>query len=100
RQRVRDALVTRGDRERARQVDGAWISTIHGFCTRILRAHAIEAGVDPGFTIADEMQARMVQSEAFDVGLERFLGSGDDRRLDLLAASFRRRLPRLLSEAV
>ncbi|MGN6377382.1 MAG: UvrD-helicase domain-containing protein [Gaiellales bacterium] len=98
-QRVRDALVTRGDLERARTVDSAWISTIHRFCMRLLRAHSIEAGLDPRFTVSDEVQARIVQSEAFDLALERFLAEGGERRLDLLAAYSRRRLRELLTEA-
>ncbi len=98
-QRVRDALVTRGDLERARSVDSAWISTIHRFCMRLLRAHPIEAGLDPRFTVADEVSSRIVQSEAFDLALERFLAVADERRLDLLAAYSRRRLRELLTAA-
>ena len=45
--RIRAALELRGDFDRARAVDTAWISTIHRFCTRILRGHAIAAGLDP-----------------------------------------------------
>ncbi len=33
----------------ARELDGAWISTIHGFCNRLLRAHPFAAGLDPRF---------------------------------------------------
>jgi ATP-dependent helicase/nuclease subunit A len=99
RQRVREELVTRGDQERARGVDAAWISTIHRFCMRVLRAHAIEAGLDPRFAVADEVQARILQSEAFDLALERFLADPDERRLDLLAAYSRRRLRELLTDA-
>ncbi|HMA26933.1 MAG: UvrD-helicase domain-containing protein, partial [Solirubrobacterales bacterium] len=29
--------------------DRAWISTIHGFCSRLLRAHPFAAGLDPRF---------------------------------------------------
>ena len=100
--RVRAALELRGDFDRARAVDSAWISTIHRFCTRILRNHAIAAGLDPQFTVADEVGARILQSEAFDNALERFLSEGGavgSRRLDLLAAYSRRRLRELLLEA-
>ena len=31
----------------ARELDGAWISTIHGFCHRLLKAHPFEAGRRP-----------------------------------------------------
>ena len=37
----------RGRPDLARELDGAWISTIHGFCARLLRAHPFAAGIDP-----------------------------------------------------
>ncbi len=100
--RIREALELRGDFDHARAVDSAWISTIHRFCTRILRAHAIAAGLDPQFSVTDDVGARILQSEAFDSALERFLsldGPVGSRRLDLLAAYSRRRLRELLLEA-
>lgn len=38
------------------QLSGAPIETIHAYCTRLLREHAIEAGLSPGFTtlVGDE----------------------------------------------
>src|SRR5262245_44045004 len=39
RARIRAQLVARGRPDLARELDGAWISTIHGFCHRLLRAH-------------------------------------------------------------
>ena len=47
RDRVRRALIEEGMDEEALTVDDAWISTIHGMCSRILRAHALELGIDP-----------------------------------------------------
>src|SRR5581483_6368220 len=41
-----------------RQVETAYISTIHGFCSRLLQENPFEAGVDPQFTVLDEVQAR------------------------------------------
>ena len=35
-------------------VDNLWISTFHGFCSRILRRHSIEVGLSPSFKLADE----------------------------------------------
>ncbi len=51
RDRVRRALIDEGMDEEALTVDDAWISTIHGMCSRILRAHALELGIDPEFTV-------------------------------------------------
>ena len=47
RSRIRAALVERGRPELARELDSAWISTIHGFCARLLRAHPFAVGIDP-----------------------------------------------------
>src|SRR3989454_10520430 len=47
RSRIRAGLVERGRPELARALDGAWISTIHGFCHRLLRSHPFAAGGGP-----------------------------------------------------
>jgi ATP-dependent helicase/nuclease subunit A len=99
RRRVREGLELAGEMEQARAVDTAWISTIHRFCLRVLRAHAFEAGLDPRFSIADDVRAGMLLHEAFDLALERFLAEGPDRRVDLLATYGRRRLRPMLLDA-
>ncbi len=35
------------DLERRRNLESGWVSTIHGFCMRLLRENAIAAGLDP-----------------------------------------------------
>ncbi len=52
------------------RLGGARISTIHGFCSHLLRAYAIEAGVDPAFAVlADEFQTRALTHEACSTAL-------------------------------
>ena len=92
--RVKGALRAGGMTEQALKTDEAWISTIHGMCSRILRAHALELGLDPAFKVADEATARTL----LDASLEEVLGGRDDlvtvaegvspERLDALFASF------------
>lgn len=53
--------------EHALEVDGAWISTIHGMCSRILRRHAFELGLDPGFSIIPETVADQLLAESLDL---------------------------------
>ncbi len=48
-ERVRSTLRENGMAEAALSVDDAWISTIHGMCSRILRRHALDLGLDPQF---------------------------------------------------
>lgn len=85
RSRIRAALVARGRADLARELDGAWISTIHGFCSRILRAHPFALGLDPRFREIEEAGAAVLRGEAFGRALEAFCASGDPERLRLLA---------------
>ncbi|MBQ3106193.1 MAG: UvrD-helicase domain-containing protein, partial [Eggerthellaceae bacterium] len=64
--RVRSALRAEGMAEEALKVDSAWISTIHGMCSRILREHALVAGIDPAFTVLSEFDARKLRQRAID----------------------------------
>jgi ATP-dependent helicase/nuclease subunit A len=85
RSRIRAGLVERGRPDLARELDGAWISTIHGFCNRLLRSHPFAAGVDPRFRVLDESQGRVLRGEAFADALTTFCASDDPARLRLLA---------------
>ncbi|HZT53288.1 MAG TPA: UvrD-helicase domain-containing protein, partial [Gaiellaceae bacterium] len=69
RERIRARLRELGDEEAARACEGAWISTIHGFCARVLRANALVAGLDPGFAVLDAGEADELASVAFDAAL-------------------------------
>lgn len=62
RDRVRRALIEEAMDEEALTVDDAWISTIHGMCSRILRAHALELGIDPEFTVLTDTDELMDQA--------------------------------------
>lgn len=43
--------------------DRAYISTIHGFCARLLRDSAIQSGLDPEFSVMDEQHVALHQPE-------------------------------------
>ena len=101
RDRIRARLLERGLRDAARDAEGAWISTVHGFCARVLRGHAVAAGLDPGFAVLDEPAARALRREAFDVALGRWLGGHGPpsaRALDVAAAYGADRLGELVGE--
>jgi ATP-dependent exoDNAse (exonuclease V) beta subunit len=65
---------------------GAWITTIHGFCRRLLAAHPVAAGIDPSFRVLDEPEAQRAARAAFDAALEEFLAEGDPDRQMMVAA--------------
>jgi ATP-dependent exoDNAse (exonuclease V) beta subunit len=84
--RVRSRFEALGDGERARATEGAWISTIHSFCARVLRAHALAAGLDPRFAVLDEREARRLAADAFAAALEDLVAAHGDAALELIAA--------------
>jgi len=92
RQRIRTELARRAERGSARAatvlagIGCAWITTIHGFCNRVLAAHPVAAGVDPGFRVLDAPEAARAAREAFDDALVEFLAEGDAAREETVAA--------------
>ena len=54
-----------------RSLDRAQISTIHSFAQALLRSFAAEAGVDPAFTVQDEVMAERRLQEQWRSYLER-----------------------------
>jgi len=97
RSRIRARLGELGRDDLARALDGAWISTIHGFCLRLLKSHPFAAGIDPRFRVLDESQSRVLQSEAFEAALEEFLNGEEDERSVLLSTYGARALRRMLT---
>src|SRR5438477_4024554 len=97
RSRVRAELTVRGRPDLARALDGAWISTIHGFCHRLLRSHPFAAGVDPRFRVVDDSQGRVLRGEAFEAALTEFCAQDDPARLRLLAVYGANGLRRMLT---
>ena len=95
--RLRRRFIDLGERERAREAEGAWVSTIHGFCARVLRTNALAAGIDPDFRVLDEARAARLQIDAFDAALESFLRAArSDERLDLVASYTPDKLERMV----
>ncbi|WP_314009775.1 UvrD-helicase domain-containing protein [Cryptobacterium curtum] len=86
--RIRAALRAEGMMTEALKVDGAWISTIHGMCSRILREHALEAGLDPAFELAMGANCQMARTEACARVLEE-VKETDDNSYQALFAGFR-----------
>jgi ATP-dependent exoDNAse (exonuclease V) beta subunit len=92
RQRIRAEIERRAESgsERARRLlpglGGSWVTTIHGFCNRLLSAHPVAVGVDPRFRVLDAPEAGRAAVEAFDQALEAFLAGGEPERENTVAA--------------
>jgi ATP-dependent exoDNAse (exonuclease V) beta subunit len=73
-------------RAAAHATEGAFVSTIHGFCSRLLRAHPLAAGLDPGFSVLDEPRAARLRDDAFAAALRTFMADVGQDAVDLVAA--------------
>ncbi|MDL1943590.1 hypothetical protein FBQ99_14750 [Chloroflexi bacterium CFX2] len=51
------------------EIDSARIGTIHSLCAELLRAHPVEAGLDPQFEVLEEGLASALQAEAVESAL-------------------------------
>jgi len=86
RERVRERFLELGERESARDTEAAFVSTFHGFCAGLLRAHPLMVGVDPQFTILEEGLAARLRDRAFSVAVGQLLKGEAAGAVDLLAA--------------
>jgi len=68
--RERLAKAFRDDSARRGKLERAWVSTVHGFCARLLKENAVFAGVDPEFTVADERESWRLQQESMAAAME------------------------------
>ncbi len=66
-----------------RGLDAAPIGTFHEFCGRLLRRHALQAGVDPEFAILDESIAGSLRDEAVRIAIRKLLAARDADLIDL-----------------
>src|SRR5438270_8114098 len=67
-QKLAEAFHDRPDDRR--RLERAYVSTVHGFCMRLLRENAIFAGIDPEFRLMDERQADTLQPVAVNESLD------------------------------
>jgi ATP-dependent helicase/nuclease subunit A len=71
--RTKLAKEFRDDLEVRAKLERAWVSTVHGFCARLLRENAVLAGVDPEFTIADARLSWRLQHQAMAAAMDTLL---------------------------
>jgi ATP-dependent helicase/nuclease subunit A len=86
RDRIRLRLRELGADEAARATETAFISTIHGFCARVLRAHALAAGLDPRFEVLDRERCDPLAAGAFDDALSGLADDEGPALIELIAA--------------
>jgi ATP-dependent helicase/nuclease subunit A len=75
-----------GSREAREAIERAWVSTIHGFCARVLQENAIRAGLPPDFKVLDQATADRLAREAAETALDAMYREQPDRMRRLLEA--------------
>ena len=83
-ERTRRTLRSAGLADQALAVDDAWISTIHGMCSRILHRHALDLGLDPSFAVVADSERAALFDRAMDETMR--AARSDDAFAPLLAA--------------
>jgi ATP-dependent helicase/nuclease subunit A len=68
------------------QVERAYVSTVHGFCARMLREHPITAGLDPEFQVLDGAASSAELQEAAEEALDGVYLFKPEQLRDLLEA--------------
>ncbi len=66
------------------RLERAYVSTVDGFCTRLLKEHAIFAGIDPDFRILDEREALREQTECAAKALDELFADEPERARALM----------------
>lgn len=97
--RVRSTLRSAGLIDQALKVDSAWISTIHGMCSRILHDHALELGFDPAFGILDDTDKNNLMLEAINEAIASS-GYATAHLFELFSASYVREMLEQLLNAM
>lgn len=73
-------------RQRRRELDGAVITTIHGFCSRLLREHPVESAIDPQFTVLDGYQESVMSDSAAHAAVTGAIDAGLTEVAELVAS--------------
>jgi ATP-dependent exoDNAse (exonuclease V) beta subunit len=66
------------------KLERAYVSTVHGFCARLLKENAIFAGIDPEFYVMDERESLRAQRLAVDEALDAMFDEQPERMRALM----------------
>jgi len=99
---INEEDITEEKRERLKrqlsEVPNADISTIHSFCSKLIRSHFFAAGVDNAFRVigGDDAEGTALKNEALDELLETGYKEKDERFMHLLSVYWRKKSDKTL----
>ena len=84
--RIRKRLHDLGRPDLALSLDAATIGTIHSLCAGLLRESALEAGVDPAFSVLEAEAATLAKHQVRDEVWNQAVEEADEAGLDVLGS--------------
>lgn len=84
--RIRSQLRDCGREDLARAVESSSIGTIHSLCRRLIKERALEAGVDPAFSVLESDAAAMLKLGVLEEIWAETVESVEESHLGVLAA--------------
>jgi ATP-dependent exoDNAse (exonuclease V) beta subunit len=72
--------------EHREAIERAWVSTIDGFCARLLQENAIDAGIPPDFSVLDQPAASRLAKDAAEECLDALFQERPEQMRRLLEA--------------
>ena len=91
RERIEQALAEDPSNEHLLRQEGrlslAHISTVHSFCSEIVKRYFHRIGLDPAFRMGTEAETRLLMQDVLDELLEEEYGKGEEDFLELAGMS-------------
>jgi ATP-dependent exoDNAse (exonuclease V) beta subunit len=72
--------------EHRESIERAWVSTIDGFCSRLLQENSIAAGISPDFSVLEQASADRLAREAAEEGLDELFAERPEEMRGLMEA--------------
>jgi ATP-dependent helicase/nuclease subunit A len=85
---IKERLIKRFENspEQREPIERAWVSTIDGFCARLLQENAIAAGIAPDFQVLEQTTAERQARESAEEALDELYAESPDQIRRLLEA--------------
>ena len=85
---IKERLIQRFENspEHREPIERAWVSTIDGFCARLLQENAIAAGLAPDFAVLEQSAAERLARESAEEALDELYAESPDQIRRLLEA--------------
>ena len=85
---IKERLIQRFENspEHRESIERAWVSTIDGFCARLLQEHAIAANIAPDFTVLEQTTAERLARESAEESLDELYEESPEQIRRLLEA--------------